>query len=89
MLKLFYDSLGINGMLCLGSKENIRFSDHKEKFREIMMAPPIFPDDTVEQAIQEFEGKIRKIRIKESIDKAKKDGNIKELNRLLKKFNDI
>lgn len=31
-LELFHDSLVLNGMLCLGTKENIRFSDSADKF---------------------------------------------------------
>ena len=34
-LKLFYESLALNGFLCLGTKESIQFSDFQEHFKTI------------------------------------------------------
>lgn len=35
VIKLFHDSLGRHGILCLGSKENIRFSAHADLFKNL------------------------------------------------------
>jgi DNA primase len=56
----------------------------RERFREAMLASPIYPQDMVEQALDEFEAKIHNIKISESIHRAKERGDIKELNQLLK-----
>jgi DNA primase len=56
----------------------------RERFREAMLASPIYPQDMVEQALDEFEAKIYNIKISESIHRAKERGDIKELNQLLK-----
>ncbi len=49
-----------------------------------MLASPIYPQDMVEQALDEFEAKIHNIKISESIHRAKERGDIQELNQLLK-----
>jgi chemotaxis protein methyltransferase CheR len=36
VLKLFYDSLCYRGLLCLGSKESLRFSDYADRFEEVV-----------------------------------------------------
>jgi len=56
----------------------------RERFREVMLSPPIYPDGMVEQAVNEFEHRVNDIKISESIFEAKKRGDIEELNRLLK-----
>ena len=56
----------------------------REKFREVMISPRIYPDDLVEQAVIEFENRINKIKITKSIKKAREQGNLEELNQLLK-----
>ena len=56
----------------------------RERFREVMLSPPIYPDDMVDQAVCEFEQRIHKIKISESIRKAKKEGDIETLNKLIK-----
>jgi DNA primase len=56
----------------------------KERFREAMLAPPIYPDEVVEQAVSEFKQNIQRRRISESINEARASGDIEKLNRLLK-----
>ena len=41
-LKLFADSLGRRGVLCLGSKENIRFSSSAERFDDVVADEKIY-----------------------------------------------
>jgi chemotaxis protein methyltransferase CheR len=36
VLKLFYDSLCYRGLLCLGSKESLRFSAYADRFEEVV-----------------------------------------------------
>jgi DNA primase len=56
----------------------------KERFREAMLSPPVYQEDMVEQAVQEFRNKIERIRIAESIDRARSRGDLEGLNQLLK-----
>ncbi len=56
----------------------------RERFREVMLSPPIYPDGMVEQAVDEFEHRVDDIKITGSINEAKRRGDIEELNRLLK-----
>ncbi len=56
----------------------------RECFREAMLAPPIYPDEAVEQAVGEFRQNVRRRRISESISKARASGDIEKLNQLLK-----
>jgi len=42
VLKLFYDSLGRHGILCLGSKENIRFSACADRFDDLVKDAKIY-----------------------------------------------
>ena len=64
--------------------ENLEEEPARERFREIMLSPPICPNEMVEQAINEFEDKIYKIKMSKSIKKARDRGDIKGLNQLLK-----
>ena len=42
VIKLFYDSLSIGGILCLGSKETLRFTDYDDCFEEIVKNQKIY-----------------------------------------------
>lgn len=52
VIKLFYDSLCYNGFLCLGSKESLRLSIHKNDFEEIVSAEKIYRKKEKAQALQ-------------------------------------
>ena len=64
--------------------EHLADEGAKERFREAMLAPPIYPDEVVEQAVGEFKQNIRRRKISESISEAKASGDIERLNELLK-----
>jgi DNA primase len=64
--------------------EHLTDEDAKERFREAMLAAPIYPAEAVEQAISEFKQNIRRRRISESINEARASGDIERLNQLLK-----
>jgi DNA primase len=55
----------------------------RERFREAMLSSPIYPDDMVEQALDEFEAKIHKIKLAESNIKAIQEGDLERSNRIL------
>jgi DNA primase len=55
----------------------------RERFREAMLSSPIYPNDMVEQALDEFEAKIRKIKLAESNIKAIQEGDLERSNRIL------
>ncbi|MDY7035858.1 MAG: DNA primase [Thermodesulfobacteriota bacterium] len=55
----------------------------RERFREVMMSPPIYPREKVDQAVKEFEEKIQKLKLAESIKRAKEKGDIDALNQIL------
>ena len=52
-----------------------------EIFREAMLSPSIYTDETVEQAIKELEDKVLKIKLSESLSRAK--DNLEEKNQIL------
>ncbi|MBW1805479.1 MAG: DNA primase, partial [Deltaproteobacteria bacterium] len=64
--------------------ERLEGESVQERFREAMLSPRIYPDEMVELAIDEFENRIKKIKLSESINRAREHGNIEELNQLLK-----
>lgn len=64
--------------------ERLQGEPVRERFRELMLTPPIFPDEMVEQAMNEFETRVSKIKMTESIKKARSRGDIEELNNLLR-----
>jgi hypothetical protein len=64
--------------------ERLEGDSIKERFREAILSAPIYPHDMVEQALNEFEAKIQRIRRSESINKAREQGDIEGLNELLK-----
>jgi len=39
----------------------------EERFREVMLSPPICPEGAVEQAIDEFKDKISKVKVSKSL----------------------
>ena len=61
--------------------ERLNGEPAREKFREVMLSTPICPEDTLEQAVDEFINKISKVKLTRSFNKTK--GNIEESNRLL------
>jgi hypothetical protein len=54
------------------------------RFREILLLPPFCKDEGVEQALQELEEKVYKIKLSESLESAMKtEANLEERNQLL------
>jgi DNA primase len=64
--------------------ERLEGDSARERFREAMLSPPIYPHEMVEQAVNEFEAKIDKIKMSESISRAREQGDMQGLNQLLK-----
>lgn len=52
--------------------------------REAMLAPSIYSETMVEQALKEFEDRVLKKSLNDSIIKARQDGDLESLNRILK-----
>ncbi|MBW2609785.1 MAG: DNA primase [Deltaproteobacteria bacterium] len=65
--------------------EKLEGESTRERFREVMLSSPIYPDEVVEQAVNEFEDRVHKIKLSESINRAREQGDIKGLNQLIKK----
>lgn len=63
-------------------KETIR-----ERFREMMLSPPIYADEVVDQAVKEFEDRVHRMKISESIHKAREQGDFEKVNQLMKLMN--
>ena len=77
-----YDAEGIvtpDGVL-----EKLENESHKERLREAMLSPSIFPIDMIDQVITGFENRIQKQRLAESYQKAKNRKDLESLNRILK-----
>ncbi|MFC1531972.1 DNA primase [Thermodesulfobacteriota bacterium] len=47
--------------------EKLEDESAREKFREVMLSPPICPEEALEQAVNEFKNKISKVRISKSL----------------------
>jgi len=61
----------------------------KEQLRRLLMSKPIYTDESVSQAVNEFVQKIASVRISQSIRKASAEGDIEALNRLIKAKQDL
>jgi len=64
--------------------ERLEGEEAKERFREAMLKPSIYRDNEVEQAINEFQDRIHKIKIAESKKRALQEGSIEKLNKIPK-----
>ncbi|MFC1866636.1 DNA primase [Thermodesulfobacteriota bacterium] len=64
--------------------EKIEKETIRERFREMMLSPPIYADDAVDLAVKEFENRVYKIKISESINKAREQGDFEKVNQLIK-----
>ena len=80
------DEIYKSGGECLPADilEGLEREPTRERFREAMLMPPICRHDEVEQAVKEFEDKVNKIKMSESIKKALKQGDIEGLNKIQK-----
>ena len=56
----------------------------RKQLREALLEAPYYSQQTVDQAVAEFEDKTHQIKISASIQKAKEQGDIEGLNQLLK-----
>ena len=56
----------------------------RKELREALLENSHYSDEEVEQALTEIEGKVKQIQIAALIKKARKQGNIEELGRLIK-----
>ncbi len=84
--ELFFRSCTVEGSFkveeMLGKLESEKA---REKLREGMLLPSFYSEKTVDLAIRELEEKIRRIALSRSIQKARQQGDIRDLNRLLKR----
>ncbi len=63
--------------------ERLQGDSARGRFREVMLSSPIYPNDMVEQALDEFEAKIHKIKLAESNIEAIQEGDLERSNRIL------
>jgi DNA primase len=56
----------------------------REQLREGLLLPSFYSDQTVDLAIEEFERKIHQLHLSRSIQKAREQGDLEGINRLLK-----
>ncbi len=77
-----YDSGRLSSMEDLAP--NLESEKAREQLREGLLLPSFYSDQTVDLAIQEFERKIRQIQLSRSIQKAREQGDLESMNRLLK-----
>ena len=67
-----------------GVLEKLEKESHKERLREAMLSPSIFPTDKIDQVITGFENRIQKQKLAESYKRAKSRKDLESLNRILK-----
>ena len=53
----------------------------KERFREALLAPPFYPEEAIEQALKEFEERVKRIKLSQSLMKTGE--TLEDKNRLL------
>ena len=63
--------------------EKLKPDAGRERFREAMLTPPIFPDEMVEQVLNGFYNKVHKIKMNKSKIKAREQGDLEGLNKIL------
>jgi len=61
----------------------------KEQLRVILMSQPFYSEESVGQAVSEFEKKIAKVKISRSIRKASAEGDMEMVNRLIREKQDL
>lgn len=61
----------------------------KEQLRVILMSKPFYAEELVGQAVNEFKEKIARVKISQSIRRAKGEGDMEMLNRLIKAKQDL
>ena len=66
--------------------EILKNESARERFREVMLLPPVCPEDALDQAVDEFKNKISKIKISKSLRKT--IGNIEKSTQVLNMLKD-
>ncbi len=61
----------------------------KEQLRVSLMSQPFYSEESVSQAVSEFEKKIAKVKVSQSIRKASAEGDMEMVNRLIRKKQDL
>jgi len=61
----------------------------KEQLRVILMSKPFYSEESVGQAVSEFEKKITRVKVSQSIRKASAEGDMEMLNRLIREKQDL
>ena len=61
----------------------------KEQLRVSLMSKPFYSTESVSQAVSEFEKKIAKVKVSQSIKKASAEGDMEMLNRLIREKQDL
>lgn len=64
--------------------ENLENEPARERFREIIMMPPFYQENEVDQAVNEFCDKIQKMIIADSKKQALEKGDLEALNKILR-----
>ena len=65
-------------------EESLDSPKAKEQLRRLLMSKPIYSDESVSQAVDEFVRKIARVKISQSFRKASAEGDIEALDRLIK-----
>ena len=83
--KAFFQHCGPGGFSSMEDLASYLASEKaREQLREGLLLPSFYSDQTVDLAIEEFERKIRQIQLSRSIQKAREQGDLEGINRLLK-----
>jgi len=69
--------------------ENLDNDSSREQFREALLTPAFYSREMVELAVNEFMDKIQQLKLSESIQKARANGDFEGLNRLLKQKSEM
>jgi len=85
IVETIFEKFGLEGQHSVEElPESLKTESARNRLRETLIEPSYYPEETVEQAVAEFEEKVKRVKISASIQRARKRGDIEDLNRLLK-----
>lgn len=83
--KAFFQHYGAGGSSSMEDlARSLESEKAREQLREGLLLPSFYSEQTIDLAIEEFERKIRQIQLSRSIQKAREQGDLESINRLLK-----
>jgi DNA primase len=88
MIKEIMNKFDSNGNLD-GIEDSLESAVAKEQLRVALLSPSFYSKESVDQAVEEFEKKIAKVKVSQSIREASAKGDMEMVNRMIRKKQDL